>query len=215
MDLAILTDFDGTVASRDASFAVLDRFGENRWKEIEERAVKGEMTIPEALRIQSKLIRATRDQIRDHIIETIEIREGFPQFANFCRDHDIHLEICSDGFGLTIEILLDHWDLNWIPWSSNRLIPSPEGSAIEFPYARDNCPVNANCKCSHLERLEKKYNHVIFIGDGTTDVCVAGKAEEVFARDQLEEIMKASGMKFIHWDSWSGILEHVKDIISA
>ena len=215
MKLAVLTDFDGTVARSDASYAVLDRFGENIWKDIEERAMRGEITIPEALREQSRLIRCTGEDIEDYLLDVMEIREGFREFANFCRDHGIHLEICSDGFGLTIEILLKHWDLDWIQWSSNNLIPDKEGSSIEFPYLKESCPVNANCKCSHLERLESDYEKVVFVGDGTTDVCVARKAEVVFARDQLAKIMDSEGLEYIQWDSWDRIRKEVERIISG
>jgi len=149
MKMAVLVDFDGTIASTDASYAVLERFGDKAWREVEERAYAHEITILDALKIQARMIKVGPEEAEAYLKETIEMRNGFREFASFCRENDIHLEICSDGFGWTIEVLLAHWDLEWIPWTSNHTVPDERGWEISFPYRRENCPINANCKCSH------------------------------------------------------------------
>jgi 2-hydroxy-3-keto-5-methylthiopentenyl-1-phosphate phosphatase len=57
-------------------------------------------------------------------------------------------------------------------------------------------------------------DRVLFIGDGTTDECVAKKADIVFARDRLFEICKRDGIECIEWGRWEEIAEAVKDIIT-
>jgi 2,3-diketo-5-methylthio-1-phosphopentane phosphatase len=202
MRLAVLTDFDGTISSIDASYAILDRFGDREWMDVEKEALEYRITIPDALKLQAKMVKAAPEEAFKYLIETVKPRDGFREFAIWCGKNDIHLEVCSDGFGWTIEILLKFWDLEWIPWTSNVTIPGKDGWEISFPHRKEGCPINANCKCYHYGRLKENYDEVLFIGDGTTDECVARKADVVFARDKLLEICRRDGIECIPWDDW-------------
>jgi 2,3-diketo-5-methylthio-1-phosphopentane phosphatase len=213
MSLAVLTDFDGTVASSDASYAVLNRFGEKEWREIEKEALDYNITILDALKIQAGMVKVSPEEASGYLRENVKVREGFREFACWCRENDIHLEICSDGFGWTIEVLLKYWGLDWIPWTSNKVIPKEEGWEISFPFRKDGCPINANCKCFHYRRLKENYKRVIFIGDGTTDECVARKADIVYARDRLLEVCSRDGIDCIEWEDWRDISDAVECII--
>ncbi|OYT46835.1 hypothetical protein B6U90_00110 [Thermoplasmatales archaeon ex4484_6] len=207
MRLAVLCDFDGTITTRDASYAILERFGEGDWRSIEERAYTHEITILEALKLQAGMVKVGEEEASAFLRENIGMREGFREFALGCREEGIHLEICSDGFGWTIEVLLEHWGLEWIPWTSNRTVPSENGWEIHFDHRREGCPINANCKCAHYERLKRENEQVIFIGDGTTDECVSRIADVVFARDRLLELCRRSGRVCIPWSDWRELRE--------
>lgn len=210
MKITVMVDFDGTIAETDASYAILKEYAIGDWYSIEERAYAHEITILDALKIQAAMVKVSLEEAETYLISEIKMREGFREFAHWCRDNSIPLEICSDGFDFTIGILLKHWDLDWIPFTSNRTIPSREGTTIEFPYHRNECPINANCKCSHLERLKETNEMVIFIGDGTTDECVSKKSDIIFARDKLLELCKNNGVDCVPWERWSEVYSEVK-----
>ncbi|MFO8050515.1 MAG: MtnX-like HAD-IB family phosphatase [Thermoplasmatota archaeon] len=213
MKIGMLVDFDGTITTIDASYAVLDRFADGEWKDIEERTYAHEITILEALRLQTKLIKCSPEEAEEYLLENIELRPGFVEFAGFCRDNGVPLEICSDGFGWTIEVLLKHWGLDWIPWSSNRTIPDEKGWKIEFRHRREGCPINANCKCSHLWKMKKRVDRVVFVGDGTTDECVSKEADIVYARDKLLELCRKNGTDCIPWEDWYGVREKLSALL--
>lgn len=212
MSFAVMVDFDGTITATDASYAILDKFGQGDWYSIEERAYAHEITILEALRLQARMVKVSMEEAEAFLKDKIQMREGFREFAQWCSDNKIPIEICSDGFDFTIEVLLKYWGLDWIPYTSNRTVPSEQGTTIEFPHHRDTCPINANCKCSHLERLKGAHDTVIFIGDGTTDECVSKKADLVFARDKLLEICQKEGRECIPWENWSEVFDFVKEL---
>ena len=212
MKLAVLVDFDGTIAKTDASYAVLDRFGDKEWLEVENKALAHEITLLEALRLQAGMVKAGPREAERYLKDTIEIRDGFREFALWCRDEGIHLEICSDGFSWTIEVLLSHWELEWIPWTSNHTVPKKEGWTIEFPYLRENCRINANCKCSHYERLKESHETVLFVGDGITDECVSRRADVVFARDRLLETCVKEGVDCIPWTEWKDVHQRIMNL---
>ncbi len=214
MKLGMLVDFDGTITEIDSSYQMLERFSNNNWSAIEREALEGRITILEALKRQAELVFGTPDEISRHLIANVRMREGFSEFSDYCRDREIHLEICSDGFGFALGVLLKEWGLEHIPWTSNPTYPSKNGMRIEFPYHREGCPINANCKCFHLERLMDRYETVIFVGDGTTDVCVSRKAPILFARDELANVCDREGVPYHPWKSWTDILSFVREKVN-
>ncbi|MEA3557809.1 MAG: MtnX-like HAD-IB family phosphatase [Candidatus Thermoplasmatota archaeon] len=213
MKIGVMVDFDGTISATDASYAILDRFADGDWLSIEKRAYDHEISILDALKLQTGMIRCSPEEAEKYLIETIELRPGFREFAGFCEQSGIPLEICSDGFGWSIEVLLRHWDLDRIPWTSNHTVPDSEGWKIEFRHRRENCPINANCKCSHLWKMRERVDKVIFIGDGTTDECVSREADIVFARDKLLELCKQNGIDCIPWTRWEEVLGYLRSFI--
>ncbi len=213
MTIALLVDFDGTVTATDSSEEILKEFAVGDWRSLDREGYEGKSTLVRVLREQGLMVREERSTLERFLLDNIEIREGFADLARWCRERGIYLEICSDGFGFAIEILLEKWDLGWIPWTSNRATPTKEGIILEFPHMREDCPVNANCKCSHLERLMFSHENVIFIGDGMSDMCVARKASTVFARGRLAQFCDREGIRHMTWDGWDEIQAHVRDLL--
>ena len=213
MTVALLVDFDGTVTATDSSEEILKEFAVGDWRSLDREGYEGKSTLVRVLREQGLMVREDRSTLERFLLDKIRIREGFADFARWCREGGIHLEICSDGFGFAIEILLDKWGLGWIPWTSNRATPTKRGIILEFPHMREGCPVNANCKCSHLERLMPSHENVIFIGDGMSDMCVARKASTLFARGRLAQFCDREGIRYIKWDRWCEIQAHVRDLL--
>lgn len=214
MKLAVLVDFDRTVTDIDSSYQMLERFSDNDWFSIEKEALSGRITILEALEKQAKLVFGDPLEIREHLVSTVNLRPRFREFHRYCRENDIYLEICSDGFGSALGVLLEEWGLDDIPWTSNPTYPSKDGMRIEFPHHRKDCPINANCKCSHLERLMDEYDQVIFVGDGTTDLCVSRIAPILFARDELADRCREEGILFHPWNGWEDILSFAREKIN-
>ena len=213
MTIAVLADFDRTVTEIDASFTVLEGFASGGWREIECDALGGKYTIKEALALQAGMVRGTRSAVDRYVLEKVRPREGFKDFALWCRQNGVHLEICSDGFGHTIPLLLGREGLEWIPWTSNDTWFEHDRMRIEFNHTAPGCPVNANCKCAHHDRLMKGYGAVVYVGDGSTDACVARRADILFARDWLAGYCRDEGIPFYPWDSWSEIKAHISGLL--
>jgi 2-hydroxy-3-keto-5-methylthiopentenyl-1-phosphate phosphatase len=209
MGLAVLADFDKTVTLSDASYAILDGFASDDWRKVETEAYAGKYTIIEALTIQAGMVRGRPEEMDVLVRDTVDLREDFKGFASLCRENGIHLEICSDGFGHTIPLVLKREGLDWIPWTSNRTWYENGGLRIAFDHHQEYCPINGNCKCHHYARLKESYGTVIYVGDGGTDACVAGKAEILFARDWLAEYCSKERIGHIRWESWSEVWDRL------
>jgi 2-hydroxy-3-keto-5-methylthiopentenyl-1-phosphate phosphatase len=213
MGIAVLADFDRTVTDNDASYAVLDGFAKGDWRRIEDDALAGRYTIKEALTLQVEMVRGRREDVDRYVLEKVHLRKGFKEFAELCRVRGVHLEICSDGFGHTIPLLLERDGMDWIRWTSNDTWFERDRMRIAFNHTAPLCPVNANCKCSHHDRLMKEHGAVVFVGDGGTDACVAGSADILFARDWLADHCRDERIHFHPWKEWSDVWEFISGLL--
>ncbi|MBN1539104.1 MAG: HAD-IB family phosphatase, partial [Candidatus Thermoplasmatota archaeon] len=96
MSFAVMVDFDGTITDRDASYEILEHFARGDWYSIEKRAYAHEINILEALRLQAGMVRVTLEEAGVFLKKRVRMREGFPEFADWCRKNGVYIEICSD-----------------------------------------------------------------------------------------------------------------------
>ena len=80
----LFLDFDGTVSERDAIDAILERFADEKWQDIEERWKKGAIGSRECLREQVALVTATADEIND-LLDEIRLDAGFETLLKTCQ----------------------------------------------------------------------------------------------------------------------------------
>src|SRR5689334_260165 len=102
----VLLDFDGTVTVKDTVDAILERFAEPAWRDVEEEWKDGKIGSRECLSKQTDLIRATPKEI-DSLIDQIEIDPGFDEFMQTCERLNVDVTIVSDGYRRSIERVLD------------------------------------------------------------------------------------------------------------
>ena len=88
-----------------------------------------------------------------------------------------------------------------IPYYANKLIYKNGKFSIEFPYFNKDCDKKAGmCKCQKV-----KESHFCYIGDGTSDLCIASKADFLFGTKNLHKYCKDNNVK----------ATEVKDIVEA
>jgi 2,3-diketo-5-methylthio-1-phosphopentane phosphatase len=178
----VLLDFDGTVTVKDTVDAILERFAEPAWRDVEEDWKDGKIGSRECLAKQTALIRATPKEI-DSLIDEIEIDPGFDEFMQTCKRLDVDVTIVSDGYRRSIERVLDR---------AGCALPSRSG-VLEYrgrrrwkltsPVSRADCSSGSNtCKCMVASETNVP---TILIGDGRSDFCVANEVNLVLAKGSL------------------------------
>ena len=89
----------------------------------------------------------------------------------------------------------------------NKLIYKGGEFSIEFPYYNENCDKKAGmCKCQKV-----KENSFCYIGDGTSDLCIASKADFLFASKKLHEYCKENNIQHSHFTTFRNIIEVLKE----
>lgn len=198
---AIYCDFDGTITKEDSVNKFLEMHAPN-WMESEKLWIEGKISSRENAIIQVGLLKnVSQIQLNDYI-NSIEIDDYFLDFVEFVKSNNIKLTILSDGFDLFIQKVLERYNLD-IPYYANRLIYKNGKFSIEFPYYNENCDKKSGmCKCDKVK--EKIF---CYIGDGTSDLCIASKANVLFASKNLHKYCKENSIKHINFESFCDILK--------
>lgn len=199
----IYCDFDGTITKQDAVNTFFEIYADPKWLEYEDLWVQGKITSKENAIKQVALIREVSQSQLDDYINNIEIDEYFLEFVNYVKEKNIKFTIVSDGFDMFVERTLERLNLKDIPVYANHLIYENNKFRIEFPYHNPNCDIGAGmCKCSKTNNEPYCY-----IGDGTSDLCIASKADYLFATKNLHKFCKANSIKHSYFDSFRNIID--------
>ena len=187
----VFLDFDGTITKRDAVDAILERFADPRWLEIEEDWKHGRIGSRECLTAQMRLVRATKDQV-DALLDSIEIDEGFVKLLETCAARGVETHIISDGFDYCIDRILARPSmnlrtrLNGTRILSSHLEADKDRWLVAFPLFHQSCGHGcATCKPAMMSLLNRNGGPTVFVGDGLSDRYAATSADLVFAKDKL------------------------------
>ena len=204
----IYCDFDGTITKKDAVNTFFEHYADPKWTEYENLWIEGKISSKENAISQVALLSNVTPDILNNYIDSIEIDDCFVEFVNYIRENNIELIIISDGFDLFIEKTLEKHNLKGIKFFANHLIYENNKFSIEFPYHNPKCDIGAGmCKCARVQ--EKEY---CYIGDGTSDLCVAKKASVLFASKVLKTYCKENNVKCIPFENFSNIINVLKTI---
>ena len=198
---AIYCDFDGTITKKDSVNGFFEKYTGDKWLESEKLWIEGKISSRENAIIQVGLLKNVSQKQLDDYINSIEIDDYFLDFVDFVKSQNIKLTILSDGFDLFIKKVLDRNNLD-IPYFANKLTYKDGEFSIEFPYYNENCDKKAGmCKCQKVK--EKSF---CYIGDGTSDLCIASKADFLFASKNLHKYCKENKIKHVPFTSFCNII---------
>ena len=204
---AIYCDFDGTITKVDSVNRFFEMYAPETWMDYENQWIEGKISSRENALLQVALLKNISQQQLDDYINSIEIDDYFLEFVDYVKSNNIKLTILSDGFDLFIQKVLERYNLN-IPFYANKLIYNNGEFSIEFPYYNPTCDKKAGmCKCQKV-----KENKFCYIGDGTSDLCIASKADLLFASKNLNEYCKKNNIKHLYFKSFRNIMETLNDI---
>jgi len=201
--LLIACDFDGTVTQRDTLHVIVETFGDRAaWDALEPDLHAGVITVEDAITQQFAGVRATPEDVRSVVRRLAPIREGFVPFVRWAREAGHEVVITSNGFRSVIEPVLDDAGLADLEVVSNDATFAQAGTAITWDDRGSRCTLcDRPCKRAPVtDRLAGR--HLVVVGDGISDRCLAGMADTVFARDFLARDLASRRRPFIPFDDF-------------
>ena len=204
----IYCDFDGTITKNDAVNTFFEKYADPKWIDFENLWINGEISsMDNAIKQVSLLPNLSEKQVDDYI-ETVEIDDDFVEFTNYLKANNIKLVILSDGFDLFIQKTLEKYNINDIEIYANHITLENSRFKITFPYHNHLCEKGAGmCKCEKIN--EKEF---VYIGDGTSDLCVAKKATILFATKKLQKYCENSSIGHYPFNSFKDIIKTINNI---
>ena len=207
MKTCVISDFDGTITSRDGLYSFIETYASEGWEKIEQNWVKGKISSKECLIEEFKLVPDLSEELISEFVKTLTIDETFVDFYKKTIEKGYDFYIVSDGIDYFISKILKKYGTEDIKIISNHGEFRGEFFEITFPNDSSACINNAGtCKCKILSDLRKDYDKIIYIGDGVSDYCVADKADVLFAKSRLIDYCKEKEIKYKPFDKFSDII---------
>ena len=217
-DIAILVDFDGTITTEDTNDVLENKYASEKVKELGKLYDRGEIDLIDLFNSLFSEIKLTEEEYIDFIVNGFQLTDGFIDFYNNVKSHNIEFAIVSGGFDNGIKSILNKYGIEDATILANHLKFNGRDITIQFHDGDDlNCceygPCG-NCKLRHYRRYKDKYKKVIFIGDGNTDKKVANIADVVFAKDSLLKYCISNGIEHIPWKDFNDINKRIFEVKS-
>jgi 2,3-diketo-5-methylthio-1-phosphopentane phosphatase len=213
--LAILVDYDGTVARTDVSDALMAEFVTEEW---EAKAAEYDAGLAGSRRLMEwevGLITAPHEALEALAAEQPH-DAGFAPFVRRARGAGIPVEIVSDGFGFFIPAALESLGVGDVPVvSAVTSFPPGERPRIDFPNGHPACFVCGTCKRTRVLAHQAAGRAVVFIGDGHSDRYAAGYADVTFAKHALLTLCVENGWPFRRWTEFAEIDLWLASVIEA
>jgi 2-hydroxy-3-keto-5-methylthiopentenyl-1-phosphate phosphatase len=213
--IAILVDYDGTIALTDVSDTVMaEHVSHADWERIAAIYDAGRMGSRRLMGWEIKLIRATEAEL----LATAAAQPHDPGFAPFARRATaagIPVEVVSDGFGFFIGPALARLGLADLPIVTARTTFEGRRGSIEWPNGHHSCRVCGTCKRQRVLDHQAAGRAVVFIGDGESDRYAAGYADVIFAKRALVRICLENGWPFERWTEFAEIHAWLNERLDA
>lgn len=202
--IALLVDYDGTIAQTDVSDALMAQFVTADWESHVAAYDAGIVGSRRLMAWEAGLITADPAALSAEAAAQPH-DPGFVAFAEAARDAGIPVEVVSDGFGFFIEPALAALGVPWIPVVTAAMAFHPDGAEMTFPNGNPDCFLCGTCKRNRVLAYQASGRRVVFIGDGESDRFAAGYSDVVWAKHSLERWLQERGLPFRRWTAFSEI----------
>ena len=202
--IALLVDYDGTIAQTDVSDTLMAEFVNADWESHVADYDAGIVGSRRLMAWEVGLITAD-PTVLDATAAAQPHDPGFVAFAEAARAAGIPVEVVSDGFGFFIEPALAALGVPWIPVVTANVRFGDGPPTIDFPNGDAACWVCGTCKRNRVLAHQAAGRRVVFIGDGESDRFAAGYADVVFAKHSLEAFCIERGWPYERWTTFAEI----------
>lgn len=206
---AIITDFDGTITTRDIGNALCFHFGTMK---PDASTVKDYDTKEDPSIWFNKFfgpIKATKEEFESIILSYAIVKKGFEDLAKFAQTHKIPFEIVSGGLDIYIKPILKKHNLPPLPMYCVRGVLTPKGIKVDFP-DYPTTPLD-DFKAQRVKYYKNKGYTTIFLGDGLVDLEAAKEADILFATDYLAELCDKNKIPYKEFKDFTKVLKILKE----
>jgi 2-hydroxy-3-keto-5-methylthiopentenyl-1-phosphate phosphatase len=149
-------------------------------------------------------------------VAAARIRPGLRDLVNFACEHEIPVEVVSNGWDFYIrEILRRNGFADLKFCSPHAVFQSGEFAKLSFGEAIEVCATTGLCKCERVRLRADDDRTVVYVGDGISDFCVAPEAGIVMARRELAAYCDEQGISYIPYQDMFDVLAVLKQVLNG
>lgn len=205
LTIAVLVDYDGTVATLDISDELVRRSASiEAWRLLDSAYKRDELGSRALLEAETRLLPRDPSALMD-LVHRQPHDPAFGPFVEYARSHGVAVEVVSDGLGFFVGSGMAEVGLGDVPVYSADMDFGPGGPTIRFPNGNPTCFVCGTCKRNRVLSHQSSGSHVVYVGDGQSDQYAAAYADTLFAKDDLAKLCLERGIDFTPWTSFADI----------
>lgn len=209
--MIFILDFDKTITLKDSTDEFVRKYDEQGLLDFMTKYRAGQISIKEYLSGTLALAgKIGREEFEKNMGDTLKID---PYFKEFLRRKPV-FKILSAATVNNICVVLEKNEIE-IPIEdiySSKINFSESG--IEVEYELDGgCGFCGTCKKEVVEKLKKEFGKVIYVGDGTSDICGSQYADVVFCKvgEKLQKYYEEKELEYIPFSSFKDIIRYIEE----
>ncbi|KAK9472399.1 HAD-like domain-containing protein [Dipodascopsis tothii] len=231
-DIAVYSDFDGTIFMQDTGHILFDRHGcgrENR-ERLDGMIASGERGFREVSEEMWGSLNIPFEKGMQVMKDNLVIDPDFEEFHDFCIREGVAFNVISAGLKPVLRGILNEFigkdASKRIDIISNdaEIVPTEDGHEWKVKWRHDNRLGHdksisiKECRQQLRKHLPgKKQPLIVFVGDGVSDLPAAREADVLFARRglALEKYCVEHGLSYIAYDSFADIERELSRILDS
>ncbi len=212
---AVLTDFDDTAAVQNVAELLLHEFGDDSWREVRARFRDGELSLKDYQEKTFNRILADRETMCEFVQEKANLRPHFVELWQFCQSMNSPMAVVSLGLDFYIRALLEKEGAADVPVFCVNTRFTPEGISYYYHHTYPGEPERGNSKGLVVDRFRNLGYHVIYVGDGRSDLEGAERADTVFAHSSLALECDAQGIPYRPFTDFGDVLIATRELLGV
>jgi 2-hydroxy-3-keto-5-methylthiopentenyl-1-phosphate phosphatase len=220
--LKIFCDFDGTLTKNDVWVNSLGKFikDRNKFDNLCNLFNNLQITAKQCLVRELELVDNFDFNKFNDYLDKEELDDYAKNFLDYCKENNFDVFIISEGLDYYINYILKKENIE-LKVYCNKLITEtgPDGKIIRlkciFPYSDENCEwcgmSKRNVLISNTNDLDNEIS--VFIGDGTSDCCIANYADIVFAKKSLASYCWKNNITYFEYTNFQDVIKKIDKLI--
>ncbi len=182
MKTAVQLDFDGTITLEDVSFLLLDTFANGNWRKYLAEYNARKISVGAFSKKVFSMITADEKTLTDFVLNSpkARTRRGLWELVDYCKRKVIKVVVVSNGLEFYIKAILNKKGITGVEVHAAESVFSPAGMQVRY-IGPDGKEIDDGFKETYTDDLCRQGYRVIYIGDGSSDIYSARKANYVIA----------------------------------
>ncbi len=201
---SVFCDFDGTITTRDTIVFLTERFGAGHGfrSGVLSRIKSGEWSVFEAIEHELATVTISWEEAVQALKANIKVDEFFEEFVAWCHKRSLRIQVVSSGMRPVVELFVGHLGLEIY---AHPVTITPQG----WHYRPDT----AVMKIPVLEEARRHTERLIYVGDGTSDVCAIPYVDDLFAKRYLAEYCEANKVPYVPFDTFRDVQQSLEALL--
>jgi len=204
MKTLIQCDFDGTITEKDVSFLLLDAFADGDWRALLRQYQAGEITVNHFNKSAFAMVKADKHTLLQYARGRVKVREGFVDLVNYCRRRGFKFVVVSNGQKFYINAFLEKLGIGGVDVFAAKTEFTPDGVKASY-IGPDGNTLESGFKETYVRLFSDEGYHIVYVGNGISDLAPARLAHYVFATSELLQYCRQENLDCIPFDGFSDI----------